>query len=220
MRFRELQVMSLKGISWWLPERKWKSLSHVQLFATPWTVAHQLLHPWDSPARILEWVAISFSQGSSWPRDWTQGLPRCRLIVYHLCHQGSPWWLPGRHQSSVSAVRRVPDSAWIRADWDPERPKSNLQLFKLHNIRPSSPNVEVPIWAQGTVESARSKRSQRGHHVRMREVWEGVGVVKGYGRAEPGSPPPHPTQLSWITSLTHFFIAQRVQRSVGHAGKL
>ena len=23
-------------------------------------------------ARILEWVAISFSKGSSWPRDWTQ----------------------------------------------------------------------------------------------------------------------------------------------------
>ena len=25
-----------------------------------------------SQARILEWVAISFSRGSSWPRDWTQ----------------------------------------------------------------------------------------------------------------------------------------------------
>ena len=23
-------------------------------------------------ARILEWVAISYSRGSSWPRDWTQ----------------------------------------------------------------------------------------------------------------------------------------------------
>ena len=23
-------------------------------------------------ARVLEWVAISFSRGSSWPRDWTQ----------------------------------------------------------------------------------------------------------------------------------------------------
>ena len=27
---------------------------------------------WDSPARILEWVATSFSRGSSQPRDWTQ----------------------------------------------------------------------------------------------------------------------------------------------------
>ena len=26
-----------------------------------WTVAARLLCPWDSPARILEWVAISFS---------------------------------------------------------------------------------------------------------------------------------------------------------------
>ena len=25
-----------------------------------------------SQARILEWVAIPFSRGSSWPRDWTQ----------------------------------------------------------------------------------------------------------------------------------------------------
>ena len=25
-----------------------------------------------SQARMLEWVAISFSKGSSWPRDWTQ----------------------------------------------------------------------------------------------------------------------------------------------------
>ena len=30
----------------------------------------RLLCPWDYPARILEWVAISSSRGSSWPRDW------------------------------------------------------------------------------------------------------------------------------------------------------
>ena len=27
--------------------------------------------PWISQTRILEWVAIPFSRGSSWPRDWT-----------------------------------------------------------------------------------------------------------------------------------------------------
>ena len=41
-----------------------------------------------SQARILEWVAISFSRGSSWPRDWTCLLP-CRWILYCLSHQGS-----------------------------------------------------------------------------------------------------------------------------------
>ena len=47
-------------------ERKVKLLSRVQLFATPWTVAL----PGSSvrgifQARILEWVAISFSRRSS-----------------------------------------------------------------------------------------------------------------------------------------------------------
>ena len=43
-----------------------KSLSHVRLFATLWTVAHQ--DPLVSgilQARILEWAAVSFSRGSS-----------------------------------------------------------------------------------------------------------------------------------------------------------
>ena len=41
-----------------------------------------------SQARILEWVAISFSGGSSQPRDGTR-LLYCRQILYHLSHQGS-----------------------------------------------------------------------------------------------------------------------------------
>ena len=32
----------------------------------------RLLCPWDSPARMLEWVDIPFSRGSSQPRGWTQ----------------------------------------------------------------------------------------------------------------------------------------------------
>ena len=46
-----------------------KSLSRVQLLATPWTVAYQarILQ-----ARILEWVTISFARGSSRPRDRTR----------------------------------------------------------------------------------------------------------------------------------------------------
>ena len=45
------------------PEVKWKLLSHVRLFVTPWTT--------QSRARILEWVAISFSRGSYQRRDQT-----------------------------------------------------------------------------------------------------------------------------------------------------
>ena len=41
-------------------------LSHVQLFATPWAVAHQApLSMGILQARILEWVATPSSRGSS-----------------------------------------------------------------------------------------------------------------------------------------------------------
>ena len=45
--------------------------SHVQLFATPWTVACQALSMRILQARILEWVAMPFSRGSSQPRNQT-----------------------------------------------------------------------------------------------------------------------------------------------------
>ena len=41
-------------------------------------------------ARILEWVAISFSRGSSQPRDWTQVSRIVSRCFYRLSHQGSP----------------------------------------------------------------------------------------------------------------------------------
>jgi len=41
-----------------------QSLSHVQLFVTQWTVAHQAPVRGISQASILEWIAISFS------REW------------------------------------------------------------------------------------------------------------------------------------------------------
>ena len=62
-----------------------KSLSRVWLFATPWTVAHQAPSIYGIiQARVLEWVAISFSfptQGSN------PGLPHCRQTLYRLSHQ-------------------------------------------------------------------------------------------------------------------------------------
>ena len=52
---------------------KWESLSHVQLFATPWTV-HGILQ-----ARIL------FP-----PQGLNPGRPHCRRILYQLSYKGSP----------------------------------------------------------------------------------------------------------------------------------
>ena len=48
-------------------------LSCVQIFVTPWTVAYQLPPSMGIlQARILEWVVMPFSRGSSQPRDQTQ----------------------------------------------------------------------------------------------------------------------------------------------------
>ena len=50
-----------------------QSLRCVQFFATPWTVAHEApLSMGLLQARILEWVVILSSRGSSQPRDRTQ----------------------------------------------------------------------------------------------------------------------------------------------------
>ena len=66
-------------------------------------------------ARILEWVSISFSKGSSGPRDGThcrqtlphcrQTLPHSRQTLYHLSHQGTHQGLPsswGRKESDTT----------------------------------------------------------------------------------------------------------------------
>ena len=68
-------------------------LSPVRLFATPWTVAHQApLSMGILQARILEWVAMPSSRGSSQVSIQVSnpGLPHCRQILYRLSHQGSP----------------------------------------------------------------------------------------------------------------------------------
>ena len=65
-------------------------------------------------ARILEWVAISYSRGSSWPRDQTRvslRLLNCKWIVYH-------WATRKAHKTSVQpsnpTTGRIP---WGNHNW-------------------------------------------------------------------------------------------------------
>ena len=65
---QSLILLILNGVVLILPQ----SCSRIQLFETPWTVAHQApLSMGYFQARILEWVAVSYSRGSSQTRDWT-----------------------------------------------------------------------------------------------------------------------------------------------------
>ena len=59
------------------------TLCHPMDSSLPGSSVHQILQ-----AGILEWVAISFSRESSWPRDGTP--VSCTQILYHLSHQESP----------------------------------------------------------------------------------------------------------------------------------
>ena len=63
-------------------------LSHVQLFATPWTVACQApLSMGSLQARIT--CCHALLQGIFPTQGSNPGLPHCRQILYHLSHQGS-----------------------------------------------------------------------------------------------------------------------------------
>ena len=55
---KEIKPVNPEGV------REWKSLSHVLLFATPWTIAHQvLLCPWGSPGKRKSALNIN---GKNW----------------------------------------------------------------------------------------------------------------------------------------------------------
>ena len=62
---------------------EWKSLSHVQLSATPWN------SPWNSPGQNTRVGSHSLLQVIFPTQGSIPGLLHCRQIVYRLSHQGS-----------------------------------------------------------------------------------------------------------------------------------
>ena len=90
----------------------WKSLSHIWLLATPWTMAHQAPQSMGiSQARILEWIAIPFSRDLLAPGIKPRS-PALQADSYCRSHQGSPQF-PGL--GSISWVGKI---SW-RREWQP-----------------------------------------------------------------------------------------------------
>ena len=136
-----------------------QSLSCVWLFVTPWTV-------WSPPgssfhgilqARILEWVAIAFSRGSSWSRDWTHV---CRVS----CIAGGflvPWAtrecllvqrlkLVGLEIVGETHERGVKMEAWVLDSWFYRQslifPSPVLTFFPgIHKVSGTSSCTEHPL---------------------------------------------------------------------------
>ena len=106
-------------------------------FVTPWTVVSaRLLCPWNFPGRILEWIAISSSRGSSQPREWSHVSCVGKWVLYHwatweafdelqdcpksqsltvLCWKG--WWESNTHTKSKEN-KKMAQPSWkgIRQD--------------------------------------------------------------------------------------------------------
>ena len=106
-------------------------LSRVQLFAVPWTYSlpgsslHGILQ-----ARILEWIAVPFSRGSFWPRDWTWvsciagrfftiwATRGCLLQAGHWAHTFCPRGVCRLHQKAICAVcSTVGESVGLVQTW-------------------------------------------------------------------------------------------------------
>ena len=70
-----------------------KLLSHVWLFAIPWTIAYQA-SPSVEFSRQEYWSGLPFpSLGGIFPTQGSNpGLLHCRQTLYHLSHQGSRFW--------------------------------------------------------------------------------------------------------------------------------
>ena len=45
------------------------------------------------------------------------GLPHCRLILYHLNHQGNPCLLPGKNQIPLESITSMNCKTFLYQDW-------------------------------------------------------------------------------------------------------
>ena len=103
---------------------KWKSLSCIWLFVTPWTIQSMEF------SRPEYWVgSLPLLQGIFPTQRSNPGLPHCRQILYQLSHKGSPRILEWvaypfssgssrpRNQTRVSCITGGFFINWAMRDW-------------------------------------------------------------------------------------------------------
>ena len=98
---------------------KWKSLSHVRLFATPWTIQSMEF------SRSEYWVSsLSLLQGIFPTQGLNPGLLHCRQILYQLSHKGRKLQINISHKYtqrnlqqnvSKSNPKKYKYTAWLSA---------------------------------------------------------------------------------------------------------
>ena len=77
---------------------------------TPWTIACQ--DAWNSQARILEWVAISFSREIFLTQESNLELLHCRQIIFRSSYEGNPF-MPLAFLQSENSQASTPGPAFF-----------------------------------------------------------------------------------------------------------
>ena len=85
-------------------------------------------------ARVLEWVAISFSRRSSWPRDWTQVSRIAGRCFYHLSHQKSSCWsISGSNCCFLTCIQISQEAG--KVIWYSHLLKNFPQFVMIHTVK-------------------------------------------------------------------------------------
>ena len=84
--FKHACIHTHTNENWVLVTESFPTLCDTMDCTPPGSSIHGILQAW-----ILEWVAIPFSRGSSWPRDQTWVSHISKQIHYCLNHQGSTY---------------------------------------------------------------------------------------------------------------------------------
>ena len=98
-------------------------------------------------ARILEWVAISFSRGSSWPRDWTQV----------SCIAGRRFNLWATREAPIIQRNVLMKEKNVMLQPEEKNKANNKIILKFHVSHEG--NDQLQMWAEDILDRSSPQRS-------------------------------------------------------------
>ena len=132
--------------------------------------------------RILEWVATSFSRGSSWPTAGTRVLLHCRQTLYHLSFQGSPLF-PMKYNANIHKYYiKSSASKWqiqillFRNFWKffPQNGFESRLTFQMQNLRVQSESVSHCHVLLFTTPRTAAHQAPLSMEFSRQEYWSGL----------------------------------------------
>ena len=117
-------------------------------------------------ARILEWVAFSFSRGSSQPRHRMKFYSHCRQILYQLSHKGNPRILELVAYPFSSRSSQPRNQTRVSALWADSLPGAQYLYIKWSNWIHSLKSISIclhPVWSLGHTGGKQGKFTMKNH---------------------------------------------------------